>query len=65
MEKYQMRASSSESPQGLRKKSIKQGRIVHWSGLNNKNNINKDKNSLKSKMKDFIFKSTTVKADIF
>jgi len=43
----------------------KQGRIVHRSGLNNENDKNDNKNSLKSKMKDFIFISTMVKADIF
>ena len=42
-----------------------QGRIIHRSGLNNENNENKDKNSLKSKMKDFISNKTMVKADIF
>ena len=41
------------------------GRIVHRSGLNNENNKIKIKNSFKSKMKDFIFNSTMVKADIF
>ena len=40
-----------------------EGRIIQRSGLNNENN--KNKNSLKSKMKDFIFNSTMVKADIF
>ena len=40
-----------------------QGRIVHRSGLNNEND--KNKNSLKSKIKDFKFNSTIVKADIF
>ena len=50
----------------LRPKDIKkQGRIVHRSGLNNENNKIKKKNSLKSKIKDFIFNSTMVKADIF
>ena len=43
----------------------KQGRIVYRSGLNNENNKNQDKNSLKSKMKDFIFNSTMVKAYTF
>ena len=38
----------------------KRGQIVHRSGLNNENNKNYDKNSLKSKMKDFIFNSTMV-----
>ena len=45
--------------------SYKQGRNVHRSGLNNENNKIKIKNSLKSKIKDFIFNSTMVKADIF
>ena len=49
---------------GGRRKKLKQGRIVHRSGLNNENNRNENKNSSKSKMKDFIFNSTTVKADI-
>ena len=42
----------------------KQGRIVHRSGLNNENNKNENKNSLKSKMKDFIFNSTIVKSEL-
>ena len=44
---------------------LEQGRIVNRSGLNNENDKNENKNSLKSKMKDFIFNSTMVKADIF
>ena len=45
--------------------TAKQGRIVHRSGLNNESNKNENKNSLKSKIKDFIFNSRMVKADIF
>ena len=44
---------------------VKQGRIVNKSGLNNENNKNLDKNILKSKIKDFMFYSTRVKADVF
>ena len=42
----------------INKKIYNQGRIVHKSGLNNENNENKNKNSLKSKIKDLIFNST-------
>ena len=42
-----------------------QGRIVHRSVLNNENNKNLNKISLKSKMTDFIINSTIVEADIF
>ena len=45
--------------------TAKHGRIVHSSVFNNENNKNEKQNSLKSKMKDVIFNSTIVKADIF
>ena len=44
----------------------KQGRIiVHRSGFNNENIKNKNKKIRNSKIKEFIFNSTKVKADIF
>ena len=43
----------------------KQGQIVHRSGLNNENIQSKDRKYLEIKIKDFIFNSIMVKADIF
>ena len=45
--------------------NIKQGRIVHRSGLNNENYKNINKKYKKSKIKDFIFNSTNGKSWYF
>ena len=42
----------------------KQGRIVHRSCLNNENYENQNEKYKKTKIKDFIYNSTMVKADI-
>ena len=63
--KKQLRTLQNDHSKVASKIPIQQERIIHRSGLNNENNKIKIKNSLKSKIKDFIFNSTMVKADIF